>query len=220
MTKPVLKIVGGKGQHYELCVLDFNIDIESGVCSVTLENGQADRSKACSYCYAAYLYKKDPNAYRIKTVKESEFKKIADKFNPERKEILLRLGKNYECGSKETRTELYQVLELSAKYSFRPIVTSKLLEFDPKVAELVKAANGIVHISLGRDQDEVGAVNRGSTNRWRLAQALKYLRSGCPTQVRIVADVTMPMNTFHQKVYQLMGSKGILLKLAALISDN
>jgi hypothetical protein len=47
----VAKIVGGKGQHYELCILDFNMDIESGICAVALnKNGTANKNKACSYC--------------------------------------------------------------------------------------------------------------------------------------------------------------------------
>lgn len=94
----------------------------------------------------------------------------------------------------------------------RPVVTSKLLEFDRKVADLTLAAAGVIHISLGRDEDESGAVALGATNRWRLAQAVRYRRSGCPTQVRIVADVTMPMTDFHRKAFDLMGgSRGVLL---------
>lgn len=202
------KIVGGKGQHYDLCVLDFSIDIESGICSVTLDqNGKADRSKACGYCYAAYLYKKDPDAYKVKEIKESEFKKIAEKYPAH----ILRLGKNVECGSKRTRQQLYQVLELCIKYKMRPVVTSKLLEFDPKVAQLTTQAEGVVHISLGDDSLEEGPVQQGATNEWRLQQAIQYKKSGCPTQVRIVADVTMPMNDFHKIVYKEMGSAGILL---------
>lgn len=209
MASTVAKIVGGKGQHYDLCVLDFNLDIETGVCSVGLQADKtANRDGACSYCYAAYLYKKDPNAYKVKEIKESEFKRLKAKYPFH----ILRLGKNFECGHKAARNALYQVLEYCVKYEIRPVVTSKLLEFDTKVSSLVKQANGVVHISLGRDEDEPGAVAQGSTNRWRLAQAIKYQRSGCPTQVRIVADITMPMNDFHKKAFKLMGgSRGVLL---------
>lgn len=203
----VAKIVGGKGQSYELCVLDFNLDIESGICSVTLDdNGKSDKKLACSYCYASYLYKN--NSYKTKVIKESEFRKIATKYPAH----VLRLGKNVDCGSKRTRDQLYQVLEYCIKYNMRPVITSKLLEYDEKVSQLTKKAAGVVHISLGRDEDEPGAVLRGSTNRWRLAQAVKYKRSGCPTQVRIVADVTMPMSDFHRKAVAIMGgSSGVLL---------
>jgi hypothetical protein len=206
---PVAKIVNGKGQHYPLCVIDFNIDIESGVCSVALNaKGRALKTGPCKYCYASYLYKKDPKAYRVKTIKESEFKKIADKYPAH----ILRLGKNFECGHKLSRPALVQVLEYCVKYTMRPVVTSKLLEFDKKVADLVIAADGIVHISIGRDEDEPGAVRQGATNKWRLKQAIKYKSYGCPTQVRIVADITRPMNAFHKKVFiDMGGSSGILL---------
>lgn len=110
-----------------------------------------------------------------------------------------------------TRPQLYQVLEYCIKYKFFPIITSKLLEFDKTVADLIIKSKGIVHISLGRDEDEVGPVALGSTNRWRLAQALRYKRYGCPTQVRVVADVTMPMSVFHKKAYFLGGGSTFIL---------
>ena len=97
------------------------------------------------------------------------------------------------------------------KYNIRPVVTSKLLEFDSRVADLVKQSRGVVHISLGDDALESGAVKQGATNDWRLQQAVAYKNHGCPTQVRVVADVTLPMNKFYNKVFSIMGSSGILL---------
>lgn len=172
--------------------------------------------------YAKYLYKKSPTAYKVKQIKESEFKKIQEKYNPDKKNVLLRIGKSVECGHTRTREQLYQVLEYAKKYHFRCIVTSKILNYDPKVAKLVTEGNGIVHMSLsGRDEDEVGAVLQGSTNRWRLAQALKYKRNRTPTQCRIVADVTIPPTDFHEKAFNLMGgSSGILLTPVHYISKS
>ena len=181
------------------------------------KNGKANRDNCCTYCYAKYLYKKDPNAYRVKDIDENEFKKIAEKYPAH----ILRLGKNVECGHTRTRSQLYQVLELSGKYHMRPVVTSKILEYDKKVADLVIAARGVVHISLGCDKDEPGAVKQGATNEWRLRQAMKYKTHGCPTQVRIAADITMPMNQFHKKVFKCMGgSSGILLTPLHYISKE
>ena len=204
----VAKIVTGKGSSYDQCICYFNIDIESGICSVALdENGKADKSKICSYCYAAYKHSADADSYRVKTIKESEFKKIAEKHELK----ILRIGKFFECGHRRTREQLYQVLEYCIKYDIRPIVTSKVLEFDPKVSQLVKESDGIVHISLGDDRQETGALLQGSTNDWRLAQAILYREDGCPVQTRIIADVTIPMSEFNKHVYAKMGSKGILL---------
>lgn len=207
LERPIAKITSGKGEHYKTCILDFNMDIESGICSSTLgKTGAGNKSRACKYCYAAYLYRN--NSYKTKIIKEEEFKKIADTYPAH----VLRLGKNVECGSKRTREQLYKVLEYCAKYKMRPVVTSKLLEFDKRVADLVIAAKGVIHISLGRDEDEPGAVNKGAKNRWRLQQAMQYKKYGCPTQVRIVADITMPMSTFHKEAFNKMGgSKGVLL---------
>ena len=198
----------GKGANHEQCLIDFNLDFESGVCSIAVDkNGKANKSDACSYCYSAYLFKRDPDAFRIKEINEAEFKKIADKYPAH----ILRLGKNFETGNKKTRPQLYQVLEYCEKYSMQPILTTKLLEFDPKIVDLIKKANGVVHISLGDDSLEPGAVKQGSTNRWRLAQAIKYKKANCPIQVRMVSDVTLPMSAFYKKVFSYMGSRGILL---------
>jgi hypothetical protein len=205
---PVAKIVNGKGEHYPACVVDFNMDIESGVCAVTLDKkNKAHSDRACKYCYASYLYKKDPRAYRVKTIKESEFKKIADKYPAH----ILRFGKNFECGHKLSRAALVQALRYCVQYKMRPVITSKLLEFDKQVADLVIAANGIIHISLGRDEDEPGAVAQGATNEWRLKQAIKYKKYNCPVQVRVVSDITRSMNKFYKKVYKIMGTAGMLI---------
>jgi hypothetical protein len=113
---PVAVIKPGKGEHYETCVLDFNMDIESGICSTTLNSkNKANKDRACEYCYAAYLYKND--SYRPKIIKEEVFKKISDNFPAH----ILRLGKNVECGSKHTRDQLYSVLKYCAKYKMRPV---------------------------------------------------------------------------------------------------
>lgn len=51
VNKLIAKIVPGKGQYYDKCVLDFNMDIESGICSVALDKkGKSKKSKACDYC--------------------------------------------------------------------------------------------------------------------------------------------------------------------------
>lgn len=205
----VAKVVSGKGQHYDLCILTHNIDIEAGVCSVALKNdGSADRDRACEYCYSKYLFKKSPDAYQIKEVKDSEISKSVTKYGMK----ILRIGKNFECGHKKTRQQLYKLLEYCIKHKVQPIVTSKVLEYDKNVSQLVKQAAGVVHISLGDDTLESGAISQGATNRWRLAQALRYQQSGCTTQVRIVADITLPMSKLHKKAYDLGGgSKFILL---------
>ena len=208
---PVAKIVGGKGAHYDICVIDMNIDIEQNTCSITLdENGKSDKERSCSYCYAKFLFKKDPNSYKVKTVTEKEFQRIKNKYNPP-PGTLLRVGKMVECGSHQSREQLYKVIEYSGKYEFRPVVVSKTLNWDKRVADGIIETRGIIHISLGDDKLEPGAVYQGHTNRNRLARAIRYKRYGTPIQVRAVTDVTLPMNEFYQKALKYMGKEGILV---------
>lgn len=197
----VAKIVEGKGKYYDICIIDFNIDIETGICSIAVDQttGEGDRSNCCHYCYASYLFKKDPRAYKVKTIRESVFKKVKDTF-PEFS--VLRIGKNYECGSILARNELYEVLELCVKYNVRPIVTSKLLEYDPRLARLVVESNGTVHISLGNDELEPGAVKQGANNKSRYTVATLYKTYGVNTWVRVVEDITRPMPEFIKRIYQ------------------
>jgi len=199
-AKTEAKIVKGKGQFYELCFLDFNIDLESNTCSVTVDkDGKTDMNKACSYCYARYNFKKTI-PFKTKRVREVTFKNLKNKV-PEFS--TLRIGKNTECGSPYTRDALISVLEYCVKYKVRPLVTSKTLEYDENVARLVKESNGVVHISLGRDDMETGAVELGFPNEVRLKNALKYQKYGCTTAVRVVEDVTLEIPKFIKKVKKL-----------------
>jgi len=116
-----------------------------------------------------------------------------------------------ECGSIQSREQLYRVIEYSQKYELCPVVTSKTLTWDQRVADGIIASRGIIHISLGNDLLEPGPVYQGHTNRNRLARAIRYKRYGTPVQVRAVVDVTQPMDEFYKKVLQYMGKSGILL---------
>jgi hypothetical protein len=200
-------IKGGKGQLSEKCMLEFNSDVEGGPCSICIKpDGTVDEDGRCAYCTGLWSHRTN-EAYTIRTMKEPYFEEKVKLFNI----IVLRIGKVFECGHPLTRKALYILLELCVKYGVRPIVTSKLLEFDQKIADLIIASQGIVHISLGCDTVELGAVLQGATNAIRLERAKQYQQVGCPVLVRIVADVTLPMEPFHKEVLRVMGVDGILL---------
>lgn len=194
----VAQIVPGKGQFYSTCFLDFNIDIESGICSVAVDSktGVVDKNKICLYCYATRLFK-TRGPYKIKIIREKLFSDLKKKI-PEFS--VLRIGKNFECGSVEARDELLQVLELCVKYKIRPIITSKILEFDSRVADLTIQSNGVIHISIGRDEMETGAVERGFSNETRYENAKLYSLYGVRCGVRIVEDITLPAPDFIKRI--------------------
>lgn len=201
LQKPsqVAKIVGGKGQHYDICFLDFNIDIESGICSVAVNSktGAVNKKKTCSYCYSMRLFKIN-GPYKVKVIREAIFSKLKKRI-PEFS--VLRIGKFFECGSLESRDELLQVLKLCVRYTIRPIVTSKILEFDSRVADLVMASNGVIHISLGRDEMETGAVEKGFSNEIRYENAKLYALYGVRCGVRVVEDITIPIPNFIKRIH-------------------
>lgn len=211
----VAKIVTGRGNKSKSCLLDFNIDIETGWCSVMLDNagcpilnsnGNPDKALTCTYCYSKPNQRTQTEPHRIKIISEEEFNKII-KYSPK----ILRIGKSFECGHIILRPNLYKVLEICANRNIRPIVVSKLLEYDPKIVELVIKSRGAIQISLGRDDLEVGACRYGATNLNRLQVAVQYKNAGCFAQVRIVTDVTLPMTLEHKHIFNIMGSTGILL---------
>lgn len=135
--------------------------------------------------------------YIVKRILEKEFSSLKKRI-PEFS--TLRIGKNFECGSKHSRPELLQVLQYCIKYEVRPILVSKTLEFDPEVAELVRKGNGTIHISLGNDSMERGAVEQGFTNEQRYTNAKLYRDAGVVCYVRIVEDITLPMPEFIKRI--------------------
>ena len=194
------QIVPGKGAFYDVCFLDFNIDLESGICSVAVDEktGKVKKSDACSYCYSLRLFKKN-GPYKAKKVREKIFADLKTRI-PEFS--VLRIGKFFECGSKLVRSELLEVLRLCVKYNIRPFVTSKILDFDVRVADLVIAANGVIHISLGNDYMERGAVKHGYTNERRYDIAKLYATYGVVCGVRVIEDITMPMPEFIKQIHK------------------
>ena len=161
------------------------------------ETGEVNKQKICGYCFAARLFKRN-GPYKVKRIVEKVFRDLKAKI-PEFS--VLRIGKNFECGSRATRNELIQVLELCVKYNIRPIVTSKILDFDIRVAELVRQANGVIHISLGIDKFELGAVEQGYDQKTRYANAKLYHEAGTKTGVRVVEDITAPMSDLIRKIH-------------------
>jgi hypothetical protein len=87
------------------------------------------------------------------------------------------------------------------KYNIRPIITSKILEFDSRVADLVQQASGVIHISLGNDEMERGAVIQGFSNEVRYENAKLYSNYGVTCGVRVVEDITIAMPEFIKKVH-------------------
>lgn len=167
----------------------YNIDITSGGCPIAInpKTGEFDKKLECTYCYAGYVHQ---NYIKDKVIDE----KVWSSFEKKALLNVIRVGKNLEPGNKRHRDALIEVLKLNNKYKFRTILITKLLDFDKKVADLLKEESSTVHFSMGNEHMEQGAVLNGSTNEWRLETAKRYQQYGVNTYIRIVEDVSMPMN--------------------------
>lgn len=107
---------------------------------------------------------------------------------------------------------------MCVKYEIRPIVVSKILDFDKQVADLIKKSNGTLHISLGIDALEKGAVLQGASFSDRVQVAKEYTDYGVNCSVRVVADIAQPMTDNVKKVKEL-GLRILLTPLYYLKKD-
>jgi len=158
------------------------VDLTSFGCASGLIDDVYDVKNECVYCYGGYMRKKK---CLMKTeIQESDWNRYRHISN------IVRIGKFSEPGHVVLRNSLLNVLKLNKKYNFRSILITKLLEFDKQIACLLTSTRSSLAYSLGREDLEPGLYKQGSTNEWRIAQALKYQRNGVRVLVRPVIDIT------------------------------
>ncbi len=120
-------------------------------------------------------------------------KKTKDDFERIRPKTL-RIGKNTEPGHPYYRESLLCLMALCAEYETQAIITTKMLEFDGRLLEIVKETDSVIQYSFGSDQLESGAVSQGFTNLWRLEQAIRYQEAGAHTTSIIVCDLAQSID--------------------------
>ena len=127
-----IRLVDGKGQHYEFCICKHNIDLSTG-CPSGNNNGKFERnsSNRCDYCYGRLnnYFKFKPKNFNYNLI-ERDIEK--------RKAKIIRIGKFADPGFKKVRSQLKNILELCLKKNIRAIAITKLLEFDQEISELFK----------------------------------------------------------------------------------
>lgn len=192
----IARIVGGKGDLVAGCVCKHNIDLSTG-CPSGNTNGVFTRNSKgiCEYCYGKRInyHKFKPKIIDLNLLtKDIEEKKVK----------ILRIGKFADPGYEELRPQILDVLNLCAKQGVRAIVITKLLEYDRKVAELLKTSNSVLHFSLGYDELEQGAYSLGKFNNYRIKEAKKYFHYGVKTYFRLVKDVTQKADRVSFKAFQ------------------
>ena len=191
------------GELEDICLCDWNADFAFACIGqvhgtllneVIKNNGCYDKEKIsehrkeigidkrCDYCYAK---RKNWGKVTPKIIGE----KTKEQFEIEKPKII-RIGKNTECGHYFYRLQLLEFLELCKEYGTQIIFPNKMLDFNEKVAVLLRETNSVLNYSLCNDKLEKGAVSQGFTNSWRAEQAERYANEGVNTTVTLTCDVT------------------------------
>jgi len=190
------------GEIIDVCLHKKNVDFSRGciaqvpgdLLSEVLENnGQyknlqkyleqgRDINKKCMYCYAQ---RKNGGKVTPKTIGKKTIKQFEDE-----KPLVIRLGKNTECGHYFYRDILVDFLKLCKEYKTRVIFPTKMLEFEEGIAKLLKDTKSVVNYSISNDGLEPGAVSQGFTNEWRILQAERYANVGVNSNLTLTCDIT------------------------------
>jgi len=107
----------------------------------------------------------------------------------------LRLGKRTDVGAIYNRGQLITTLETCCKTKTKPVLTTKFLEYDPYLVELLKKSKTSLMFSITDfyiperiDEFELGPVLHGCDTLWRIEQAKRYADAGVNTGLFIATD--------------------------------
>ena len=205
-------ITSGKQLTLPECCLEGNRDFGKG-CTVAWTPGENARFDGkiftnwfwdpwgeCNYCYAERKHKCPPKTvYRWNEDRFREELLGGCRLNLGRNERLgrpvdiLRYGKLTEVWTPWSRNNFMRELEIIADLreqglvKTRCVVPTKLLPFSRELADLFKRTESVVLYSIGWDEFELGAANRGCTNDWRLEQAIRFREAGVNSVIYLLS---------------------------------
>lgn len=183
---------GAKQVYHPDCVLDLTLDFAAWCPSCVAPDGTFDARRRCSYCYAKgnklhfpRVRSVDPAMLAAQLLRQIRRRNAAGL--PTR---CLRLGKKMDAGHPIFRSQLVAVLKACAEAGVPPVMPSKYLMFDPKIAALMIDARAIFMPSLGADSLEPGALLWGMTQEARIEAGLQYQAAGVLTAPFVLLDPT------------------------------
>ena len=197
---PALMIIGheakiiatGKQNYIDHCLLDLNIDFSPWCISAMTPDGYFAPWLRCLYCYGAgnamhfpIIYSGNPLSM-VDQIMEAVRVRAANGI-PTR---VLRVGKKTDGGHPLFRDLLLATLEASCQTGKRAIISTKYLEPDKDVADLLKRSGSILMPSFGCDDLEPGAVLHGRTQQVRVDDGIWYQNRGVITAPFMLIDPT------------------------------
>lgn len=209
--RPERVLTGGKAEFVPQCFLEANIDFMDGCLTSWIpgENPSFDGETFtdyfaypwgdCDYCYAGRKHRSFP-----KTFYEFDQQRLLEdlrggarlKFGSEEKIgrpiDVLRFGKRTEPWTPFTSDEFFQTLEAMLVIGTKGVITTKFLPFFPEVAELLRKTKSTLLYSMGPNEIELGAVEYGCDNEFRLEQAKKYREAGVNSALYLLFHPIFP----------------------------
>ena len=189
---PVTLKSGAKQKYHPGCILDLTIDFAVWCPSCVAPDGSFDPARRCKYCYASGNKMRYPAVHTV-----GFFELLAALFRradwcaqrglPVR---CVRLGKKTDAGHPLYREQLITTLEACACANIPPVVPTKFLEFDVKIAKLLMKASAVLMPSLGHDDLEPGAVLWGMGNKARIGASRHYQDLGVRVVPFVLVDPT------------------------------
>ncbi len=209
--RPERVLTGGKAEFVPQCFLEANIDFMNGCLTSWIpgENPSFDGETFtdyfsypwgdCDYCYASRKHRSFPKTFyefdqqrlleelrggaRLKFGSEEEVGKPID---------VLRFGKRTEPWTPFTSDEFSQTLEAMLVTGTRGVITTKFLPFFPEVAELLRRTKSTLLYSMGPNEIELGTIEHGCDNEFRLEQAKKYREAGVNSALYLLFHPVFP----------------------------
>lgn len=209
-------IVSGKNKYVGQCLCYANLDFSKGCVTswLALDNADFDGKTftnyvlspegRCEYCYVWKENKPFP-----KSIVEFDKKQLIKELNGEcylepnsdkifgKKVEFLRFGQLTEPYSEFTKESFIQALEAMTETKTKGIIATKFLPFkeNEHIKDLlIKTNSAVLYGYTGLNHLESGATSFGSTDEWRVEQAIKYkeagVNSGLFFQIRAHSSLT------------------------------
>lgn len=205
--KPEWILTSGKADFIPQCLLEANIDFAQGCISSWIPYGEAKFENGnfvgyfqspwdeCDYCYAIPDHKPFP-----KSILDLDFKQLKNELMGEARLKMgrterhgqpikvLRFGKRTEASLPFDfgREMLAKTLEVMIETGTKGVMPTKFHEFNSEITELLRRTNSAVLYSVGFNRFEHGPVRYGSTNDWRIEQAIKHREAGVNSAVYLL----------------------------------
>jgi hypothetical protein len=205
------RVVAGKGFFDGGCLLDVGVDFSRGCATNMTPDGLWDPSAKCGYCYefrnsVCYVDTVFDDRVSISHLVKMKMEELGQ---GDKGVWYIRLGQRTDANVPETirrlagfkdnlRITLEDLATLANQREIRVAMPTKFPVFDSELAELYKAANVSVLISVGYSELEKGVVAHGYDLQQRLGEGLKLAEAGVNVGLYPIVDITRSIGEMHR----------------------